>query len=172
MVQKIKQMKTKITILGSVLILISFCVYYRYNLIEDKGTWIKLQEDCPQDGYVLHKSQIYGCYLDDLKDISRVTPMKDVDIATFEVCKGTGYARDKRKVYYPLLVYAVDGIDFGYSYFGEYVVKKDLLFGLIKLDANPHHFKYIANGYAADGHTMFFRGEEIKWDDKIIKYFH
>lgn len=161
-------MKTKVTVIGSVLILLSFCIYYRYNLVEDKGTWIRLQEDCPQDGYILHKSQIYGCYLDDLKDISRVTPMKDVDIATFEVCKGTGYARDKRKVYYPLLVYAVDGIDFGYSYFGEYVVKKDLLFGLITLDANPHHFKYIANGYAVDGHTMFIRGEEMKWDDKII----
>lgn len=167
MVQKINEMKTKITILGCVLILISFCIYYRYNLVEDKGTWIRLQEDCPQDGYILHKGQIYGCYLDDLKDISRVSPMEDVDIATFEVCKGTGYARDKRKVYYPLWVICADGADFGYSYFNEYVVKKKL-FGLITLDVNPHHFKYIANGYAVDGHTMFYRGEEIKWDDNII----
>jgi len=144
--------------------IICICIFVLYkhnqNHYEDKGVWIKLSENIPEGGYILHNNYIYGCYLDTLIDIKRVSPLEGVDVSSFEVCKGTDYARDKNRVYYPILIIAVDGEDFGYSYFKEYVLRKDCLFGLFSIDVDPKSFKYLGDGFATDGNTMFRYGQK------------
>ena len=102
--------------------------------------------------------------MDTLSDIDKVSPLDGVDVASFEVCKNTEYARDNNRVYYPIHAVAIDGENFGYTYFKEYVLKKEYLFGLFSVDVNPNSFKYIGDGYAVDGKIMFRYGQRVKGD--------
>ena len=151
------------------IICICFFVFYKQDRFEDKGIWVKLSEDIPEGGYLLHNNYVYGCYLDTLSDIDKIPPLKGVDVSTFEVCKGTEYARDKNRVYYPVRTISIDGEDFGYTYFEEYILKKEYLYGLLSDDANPKSFKYIGEGYAIDGNIMFRYGKRIKWNNSFIE---
>ena len=166
-VKKTKKMTKKALLTGIALVLLSYWLYYNFNMVQGEGNWVRPQEDCPIDGYILHQGRVYGCFLDDIKDIAMVEPLECVDVESFEICIGTGYARDKHRVYYPILVISADGEDFGYSYFKEYVVKKSL-FGFISVNANPSRLKYVKEGYAVDGHTLFLRGKEVGWDFEIV----
>ena len=144
------------------------------NSVEDRGEWVKLKNDIPEGDYILHNNSIYGCTLDSLEKISDIPPLEGVDVPSFEVCKGTSYARDKYRVYYPLFkligTYGekdVYGDQAFYLYFVDYVVKKEILFGLVSINANPKNFKYIKDDYAVDGNTMFRCGQVIEWDENI-----
>ena len=162
-------MRRIIILLGLVIICTIICVSkYAPQDYEDRGKWVKLKEDVPLDGYILHNNAVYGCNIDKLEDLSKISPLKGIDIPTFEVCKGTNYARDKFHVYYPILSIAVDGEDFGYTYFEDYIVKVEYLWGLFTFNASPQSFKYIKSGYAIDGHIMFKHGRQIKWDNSIL----
>lgn len=151
------------------LCLIGLSCFFEQKQCDDQGIWVKLFEDIPEGGYVLHNNQIYGCYVDSISDIKRVPPMENVDISSFEVCRGTGYARDKNHVYYPLKLVAVDGEDFGFTFFEEYVLKKKFLWDVICLDVNPKTFIYIGEGYAIDGNIMFRYGQRIKWNSNVLE---
>lgn len=118
--------------------------------------------------YLLHNNSIYGCYLDNLNDVSRISPLEGVDVSSFEVCKDTEYARDINRVYYPVLAVAIDGENYGYTYFKDYIVRRDWLFGLLSTTANPKTFKYINDGYAIDGITMYRYGKKVKWNWDIL----
>ena len=136
------------------------------NSVEDRGEWVKLKNDIPEGDYILHNNSVYGC-LDRIVKFSNIPPLEGVDVPSFEVCKGTSYARDKYRVYYPLFLKSAHCEDGCYLYFVEYVVKKEYLFGLISINANPKNFKYIKDDYAVDGNTMFRCGQVIEWDENI-----
>ena len=154
------------------IIIVCLIVLHKQNQYEDNGLWVKLSENIPEGGYLLHDNHIYGCYLDSLSDIDKISPLDGVDVSSFEVCKGTDYARDKNRVYYPIHAVAVDGEDFGYTVFKEYVLKKEHLYGMISVDVNPKSFIYIGEGYAVDGNNMFRYGQKIKWDSHIFDRQH
>lgn len=133
---------------------------------KDVGIWVKLEEGKSIDGYILNNNHIYGGEFDYVKDLKGIPPLEGVDIKTFEVCKGSGYARDKNHVYYPIRILACDGEGYGYLCYVEYIVKTNYFYGLVSIYANPHSFKYIGNGYAVDGSTMYYRGRKL---DKVSK---
>jgi hypothetical protein len=121
---------------------------------EDQGVWIKLKngEDC--DGYLRKDNDIYGLNLPDKNDYHYFDPLTDVDITTFEVCKGSGgYAKDKNRVYYPIVVTCEDAYEYSGCYFEEYVIE----------GADPVTFKYLGDGYAVDKNNMYRYGEMIPW---------
>lgn len=93
-------------------------------------------------------------YLSDSNDYHFFDPLTDVDISTFEVCKGSGgYAKDKNRVYYPIVVTCVDGYEYSGCYFEEYVIT----------GADPDTFKYLGDGYAVDRNNMYRYGEIVPW---------
>ena len=82
--------------------------------------------------------------------------MEDVDIATFYVNKETtngmeNYAKDKKKVYYPLHAICVDADSYGYEYATELIVR----------GAFPSSFRYIGDGKGTDGYTMYRYGMRV-----------
>lgn len=128
----------------------------------DKGTWIKLENGQESDGYVLVGNEIYGLYISNIDDCHYFDPLKEVDIPSFVVCKGSGYAKDNKHVYYPLSVTCEEGTEFSGCYFEDYIVE----------DADPDTFKYIGNGYAVDHNNMFYEGKVIPWDNNQISNDH
>jgi len=130
------------------LLLFSSCFSKNHIEIEDNGNWVKLEDGKSIDGYTRAGNLIYGGYLDIL---AYFEPMSEVDVQTFEVCVGSGYARDKKHVYYPLWEVCEDGEDYGGCYFKEYIVKK----------AKPKTFKYLKDGYAIDKNYLFYNGKKI-----------
>ncbi len=77
--------------------------------------------------------------------------LEGVDVASFEILRGTHYARDKFRVYYPIVEICVDGINLGYCYASKYVIE----------NANPNKFKILKKDYSTDGKLVFFRGELV-----------
>lgn len=128
---------------------------------KDAGIWVRLEEGKSIDGYLLIDNHIYGGEFDYVKDLKGIPPLEGVDIKTFEVCKGSGYARDKNYVYYPIRILACDGEDYGYLCYVEYIVKTNYFYGLFSIYANPRTFRYIGDGYAVDGSTLFYRGKKV-----------
>ena len=96
------------------------------------------------DGYSMLNNKIY--YGGD-----EGPPFEGVDIPTFEILRGTYYARDKFRVYYPIEETCVDGIDFGYMYASKYVVE----------NAKPDNFIILKKDYSTDGKLVFFRGRLV-----------
>ena len=135
------------------------CLSNNNSNIIDKGHWVKLNEGESIDGYTKIGNTIYGCYMDSIIDYHHFDSLTNVDVSTFEVCVGSGYARDKNHVYYPLRVVCVDAETWGGCYFEEYIIKK----------VSPNSFKYIKNGYAIDGNKMYFEGKEIKWHNDLLR---
>jgi len=138
------------------LIAVSGCSFQNNNEVKDNGIWVQLGYGQSIDGYTRSGNLIYGGYLDSLV---YYTPMSDVDVQTFKVCKGSGYAKDNKRVYYPLMVTCVEGKNYGGCYFEKYVVQK----------AKPETFKYLKDGYAIDRNQLFYKGEKIKYKNSIIK---
>ena len=99
-----------------------------YDDYKERGHWKQLEENERIGFYWRHNDKIYAALGDSAVLIKFVKPMEDVDIATFYVNKETtngmeNYAKDKKKVYYPLHVICVDADTYGYEYATELIVK-------------------------------------------------
>jgi len=115
------------------------------KLIEQKG-WINIKENQYFDEYTRKNNNIYcgetGC---------RAKPMEGIDISTFKVLPGSGYAKDKNNVYYPISITCDDYTDCGVCFCDKYVIN----------NVNTESFRYLKKDYATDGERVFFRGQEI-----------
>lgn len=142
-----------------------------YDSIPDLGEWEPIENYEELDNYWRVERWMFWLEADVRKwsSILKNDEIKGADCETFEVCRGTQYAKDKNKVYYPRHVWC-NYIDIGntplskidimvYSYADEHVVE----------GASPESFKYIGNGYAIDRKHMYEAGDEIPWNDGIIK---
>lgn len=141
-----------ITILAS---LITSCTN-RNNFV-DNGNWIKLDEDIKHKFYHRINDTIIIGLIKPWEYNYNLIRMHEVDIATFEVCEGSGYARDCNHVYFPILQRCYDDAPFD-GIFVEYYLT----------EADPKTFKYIGNEYGADKRNMFHWGTKIDWDNEII----
>ena len=141
----------------SLLFLIGSCVD-KSSKYEDCGEWVELKNGEECDGYLKIDNQIYGLYLSDFNDYHYFDPLVEVDPTSFEVCKGSGYAKDQKYVYYPLTTTCEDGEEFSGCYFVDYIIK----------NADPNSFKYIGNGYAIDKKNMYYNGKVIPWDNRHL----
>lgn len=133
--------------------------------VQDNGEWIELK-DGQKEGIYLHENgRIFmEIYEGDSKDL-----LKEADMSTFRVCKGSQYAKDKNHVYYPLAIVCFDGIDRSWTRVSNYIIDS----------ADPTTFKYIGNTFsettslelqfAADSIQMYRDGERIEWDNEIIR---
>lgn len=128
--------------------------------ISDRGEWISLSDtDSAHGCYMFHNNHIYKGWVTPSEYITRLDTIPYVDMPTFKVCKGTNYAKDKNRVYYPLSYSFWDGMDCGGENIDEYII----------LTADPETFKYLGNDYAIDRHNMYYKGEIVPWDETIIK---
>ena len=124
-----------------------------YDDYKERGHWKQLEENERIGFYWRHNDKIYASLGDSAVLIKFVKPMEDVDIATFYVNKETtngmeNYAKDKKKVYYPLHVICVDADTYGYEYATEPIVK----------GVSPSSFRYVGDGKGTDGYTMYKYG--------------
>lgn len=83
-----------------------------YDDYKERGHWKQLKENERIGFYWRHNDKIYAALGDSAVLIKYVKPMEDVDITTFYVNKETtngmeNYAKDKKKVYYPCMQYAL-----------------------------------------------------------------
>lgn len=124
--------------------------------VEDNVCWVKLKEGESIDGYTRSGNLIFGGYLDSLV---YYPSMLKVDVQTFEVCIGSSYARDKKRVYYPIKIKCIDATTHGGCYYEEYVIK----------GAKPETFKYLHEGYAVDKNNMYHNGKKIKWQEWVLE---
>ena len=120
--------------------------------VQEQTEWIEPQEGESINGYTRIGNCIYGGDA----NASQAQPLK-VDINSFEVCRGSGYARDIKHVYYPI---AKEYDEDGKCRFTEYVVK----------GMNPEKFLYVGNGYAIAGKKMYYKGHRIKWNNTIVDH--
>lgn len=127
--------------------------------IKDQGEWISLREGESCDWYYFKEGGVYGMSPTDFKYYRYIDPLEGIDIPSFEVCKGSLYAKDKNHVYYPLLEECEDGPEYGACYMVEYIIE----------EADPTTFKYIGNGCGVDRRNMYRNGVKIPWDDTKIK---
>ena len=156
------------TLVAFIRLTIIFCITtvlftgckYRSDSIVDNGIWLPVENGESIEGYTNIEGHIYwGAGVGDL-----ICDEIDVDLASFRVCSGTEYAKDKRHVYYPQGIICYDGIDEDGNGFGGTYAEEMILKG-----ANPNHFRYLGNGYAVSGNMMFLLGEKIEWDDSIAQ---
>ena len=96
-------------ILAFLLLLVACKPYADYK---ERGHWKQLKENERIGFYWRHNDKIYAALGDSAVLIKYVKPMEDVDITTFYVNKETtngmeNYAKDKKKVYYPCMQYAL-----------------------------------------------------------------
>lgn len=127
-----------------------------YDDYKERGHWKQLKENERIGFYWRHNDKIYAALGDSAVLIKYVKPMEDVDIATFYVNKKTtngmeNYAKDKKKVYYPLHAICVDADSYGYEYATELIVK----------GAFPSSFRYVGDGKGTDGYTMYRYGWRV-----------
>ena len=140
--------------IGCILAFLLFLVACKpYDDYKERGHWKQLEENERIGFYWRHNDKIYAALGDSAVLIKYVKPMEDVDIATFYVNKETtdgmeNYAKDKKKVYYPLHVICVDADSYGYEYATEPIVK----------GASPSSFRYVGDGKGTDGYMMYRYG--------------
>lgn len=127
--------------------------------LKDTGSWIKLTEGQYIDGYFIYNNEVYGSYVTCPQEYKYCEPLQGVDIESFQVCEGTGYAKDKNFVYYPISIICEDAENWSLCYFEDYIVK----------NATPTNFIYLGDGYGISGKRLFFEGKEIQWDYDLIK---
>lgn len=141
-----------------------------YDSVSDVGNWIKMTDSSRCDDYVVYKGNVYGTNMrtTDWNDYLHIRPLKGVDNQSFEVCKGCLYAKDKNSVYYPFLRNCIEIEEFWGSVTMYSVQYSDSRFKIE--NADPKTFKYIGDGYGIDKRHMYYNGEEIPWDDNIIKH--
>lgn len=165
--KKIKIIKETISVFW--LVIITACSSNTQN-IADRGVWVQLENGQECDGYISMDNKIYGVFLGLPQDYKLFDPLADVDFLTFEVCKGSGYAKDVAHVYYPLRVICEDGLiededgnserEYGGCYFQEYIIE----------GSDPSTFKYIGDGYAVDKANMYHHGKKIPWDNSVLEH--
>ena len=127
--------------------------------VVDNGEWVKLDYGEQIGDYRNKMGEIYwGNFYPDEYNYY-YPPFKGVDVESFMVCKGSHYAKDKNRVYYPVERYSIDGTSYGGSYALKYIIK----------GADLKTFKYIGNSYAADSLHMYWDGLEIPWDNEVIR---
>ena len=149
------------SLLASLLIVGSVLLYYaNMPQIVDKGEWVKLHKNQRINGYLRIGNQIYGGDID-LCFLKYFTPLKNVDAQTFEVCKNSGYARDKNHVYYPICEIYYEGDTWGGSQFKEYIV----------VGASPKTFIFLGDDYGIDGYAMYQSGVKVKRDNAVINHY-
>ena len=140
--------------IGYILIILLLLVACKpYDDYKERGHWKQLKENERIGFYWRHNDKIYAALGDSAVLIKYVKPMEDVDITTFYVNKETtngmeNYAKDKKNVYYPLHVIAVDADSYGYEYATEPIVK----------GASPSSFRYVGDGKGTDGYAMYRYG--------------
>ncbi len=120
------------------------------KLKENKAGWTLLQDREKIDGYTRIGGSIFGGEVD-----CNVSPIKDADVSTFKVYPGTKYAKDKKHVYYPIMIRCIDYDDCGVCYYEKVIVE----------NANPSKFRYLGKDYSTDGKHAYFRGQLIKEAD-------
>ncbi|MCX2739778.1 DKNYY domain-containing protein [Pontibacter anaerobius] len=108
--------------------------------------WIALQEDQAMDGYYRKNGKIY-CGGTPCGDES----MSGVDVGSFQVYPGSGYAKDMNAVYYPILLMSDHYTNCATMICAEYVVE----------GAQPSSFKYLERDYALDENAVYYSGEII-----------
>lgn len=152
-------MKIKYTILLSMCILAA-CSGRREEMVDDK-LWVSIAEGDTIDCYIRYKGHIYST--DRSRPLEKREPLYPIDAATFMVCKGTGYAKDQYRVYYPLkpkyLRTAEDDLEKSVPYALQWVVET----------GNPEKFAYLGEGYGFDGDRMFLNGEPAAWNESIYR---
>lgn len=141
-------------------LLCSGCTGHRHEMT-DEELWVRISEGDTIDCYIRYKDHIYS--KEGSLPLEKREPIYAIDAATFRVCKGTGYAIDRYRVYYPLkpkYLYVEDD-DLGKSvpYALQWVVES----------GNTDKFAYLGDGYAIAGDRMFINGEPTVWRESIIK---
>ncbi|WP_118976525.1 DKNYY domain-containing protein [Taibaiella koreensis] len=153
----------RLTIYTSIILFLSFTGCYgqtKYFEVTDiidkteelakKVEWTLLKDKERIDGYTRVGDSIFGGEI-----ACNISPIKNADAPTFAVYPGSKYARDKNRVYYPILVKCVDYEDCGVCYYEKVIVEK----------ANPSNFQYLGKDYARDNQHAYFRGQLIKGAD-------
>lgn len=109
----------------------------------------KVEEEC--------KTEMFEDWMD--KDFN-------LNFNTLEICNGTGYAKDWKKVCY--FNYIVLRKQTGYFRYNTGYLTFRVNGGILE-NCSPHSFKYIGEGYAIDSNHMYLDGKEIPWYDKVIE---
>ena len=127
--------------------------------VVDNGEWVKLDYGENIGNYRNKMGEIYWSNYTPEEYNYYYPPFKGVDVESFRVCKGSRYAKDNKRVYYPVEIFCTDGMHSGGSHATKYVVK----------GADPATFKYIGNDYAVDSLHMYRNGKEIPWDNEVVR---
>ena len=117
-----------------------------------KKEWVSLGDKEQIDGYTRIGDSIFGGEI-----ACDIKPLKNVDAKSFQILVGTGYAKDKNCVYYPINTSCIDYSDCGVCFFEQILVK----------NANPLSFKYLGKDYATDWKLVFFRGQLLQDADGL-----
>lgn len=112
--------------------------------VKEEKSWISLEDKESINGYTRIGDSIFGGEI-----ACNVEPLKGIDIKTFLVLPGTGYAKDKNNVYYPLEIPCIDYTDCGVCFYGKVIME----------NVNVESFEYLKKEYATDGKNVYFRGE-------------
>lgn len=159
-------MKTVLqTLLPVLFFLVAFsgCTHKGYDEVEDMGEWRSLGHMERDEYYVRVDNFIYGTSETDSACIVNENNPLAVDVKSFQVCKGSDYAKDGKCVFYPIWMTCVDSDSTAICndpcYMVEYIVD----------GADPDSFKYLGDGYGIDRYHMYCDGEKITWDDEVIE---
>lgn len=131
-------------------IIILFGLYIFNNIFSQdnfKYHWEKIKENSKIDEFTNTEKGIF-CG----ENSCNVNPMQAVDKNSFEVIKGSHYARDKKNIFYPLRITCKDYTNCGVCYCTNYIIK----------NADRDTFIYLGKDYAKDKKNVFFRGRIIK----------
>lgn len=157
-------------IFAVVLLLVSCCgksSHDSYYDIADNGEWLRIKDSirCNKEGKYFFK--VYE--LDSLNTVQYLCEGDMgviINVPTFKICKGTMYAKDWKRVYYGM---GCVGMTLRMNELGNRNEIKFVTLGWVIPGCSPHTFKYLGNGYAIDHKSMFLNGNEIPWNDDIIK---
>jgi hypothetical protein len=119
----------------------------RTKELSGKTAWTILQKNECIDKYTRIGDSIFGGEI-----ACDIEPLKNLDAKSFQVLPGTGYAKDKNHVYFPINTSSIDYSDCGVCFFEEILVE----------NANPVTFQYLGKDYATDGKLVFFRGQLLE----------
>ncbi|WP_297063766.1 DKNYY domain-containing protein [uncultured Duncaniella sp.] len=136
-----------------------------YDEVNDTAQWRPLN-DMDREGWFLRVGDsIYGTTVEDINCCIKYTkPLKKIDARSFVVSKDCEYAKDKNHVYYPISAICEDWWEAD----SEGCADIDYIKMYLVVGADPKTFKYLYKTYGIDKHYMYFLGERIPWDDKII----
>ncbi|MEO9531180.1 MAG: DKNYY domain-containing protein [Crocinitomicaceae bacterium] len=116
----------------------------------DSIEWLKLEESQKIGDYFILNEEVY------CGEVAYNTfPLDGVDINSFEVLSNTKYAKDKNKVYYPLLTVCVDGENWGNCHAVEYIMD----------GTDPNSFEFLDKDYTKDKNHIYWRGKIVKEAD-------